>query len=334
MRSGTGVCARRLRRAAWSCRASLRRGRGPERPARRCDPAAERRAAPGILRSAVSSRPVRSWSASSVPVRRISGGMRYGIRWARRAPPPVGFSNEPDRKGLWRVGGGSRRWSPGFPPVITQGWARRARPFGTPPARPASTSRICPHFVSITARCRSRIRNPAGFLASWPHPQDQKGRLSSWRNRIDSTPRPRLGLHVLVSEFRCFPGARRPRHRLTDMNGSGPTPQVRFERARLERKPNHYWASVRSYAEADRRAIYSPCSGFHPERRRADHRVHRPDLGSLWPALLATRVKHPSLGQGVTLLPQRLDHSLKVPVNSGQSHTGRPPSRTRHLFPE
>ena len=167
MRSGTGVCARRLRRAAWSCRASLRRGRGPERPARRCDPAAERRVAPGILRSAVSWPPVRSWSASSVPVRRISGGMRYGIRWARRAAPPVGFSNEPDRKGLWRVGGGSRRWSPGFPPVITQGWARRARPFGTP-SRLLSCP-ACQHFAYMPlfrqkrAATRRRYAQPSGY---------------------------------------------------------------------------------------------------------------------------------------------------------------------------
>ncbi len=72
-------------------------------------------------------------------------------------------------------------------------------------AIPSRKSRHALGFVRNARRCGEDTRNPAEFLASSPHPQDQKSHLSSCRNRIDSTPRPLLAFHVLVIEIRCFP---------------------------------------------------------------------------------------------------------------------------------
>ena len=94
-------------------------------------------------------------------------------------------------------------------------------------ARPGDIPHICPHFVRIAARCGDGTRNPAEFLDSSISPAKRPGRLSSCRNRINSIPRPRLTLHVLVIEFRCLPGTRLSLHRSADMSSSGSAPLLR-----------------------------------------------------------------------------------------------------------
>ena len=80
-------------------------------------------------------------------------------------------------------------------------------------ALPGTRSRL-PFISSETAiRCGGGTGNPPEFLTSSPHPEDQESHLSSCRNRINSIPRPRLAFHVLVIEFRCFPGTRLSLHR-------------------------------------------------------------------------------------------------------------------------
>ena len=64
----------------------------------------------------------------------------------------------------------------------------------------------CPHFIRNAPRCGDGMRKPAEFLDFSLYSQDQESRLSSCRNRINSNPRSRQAPHVLVIEFRCFPG--------------------------------------------------------------------------------------------------------------------------------
>ena len=82
---------------------------------------------------------------------------------------------------------------------------RRISPYSTYSVG-RSRLRLCPHFVRNALRYGEGARNAAEFLDSWTHPQDPGKLLSSCSNRIDSNPRARLSFHVLVSEFRCFPG--------------------------------------------------------------------------------------------------------------------------------
>ena len=120
---------------------------------------------------------------------------------------------------------------------------------------PIPKSTTCPRFVRIASRCSEGAPNPAEFLDFLPHPHGQERLLSSCRNRINSNPRPRQALHVLVSEVRCFPGTLLALHRLAEMNSSGPPPYVCFEDATLRRGP---FAAIAWAAELQTRRTPAP----------------------------------------------------------------------------
>ena len=124
-----------------------------------------------------------------------------------------------------------------FDPEEKTNVARRS-PSPTPGRHFVLRVTTCPYFVRIALRRGDGARNPAESLDSSICPAKRARRLSSCRNRINSNPSAPLTFHVLVMEFRCFPGTRHSLHQTADMNSPGPTQYVCFNSASPGRKPH------------------------------------------------------------------------------------------------
>ena len=154
---------------------------------------------------------------------------------ARAPPVPVGdravalaFRNRTSPSTVPRPPAGSR---PREPPLLAgfhdfPGWeiapGRPAWPFsgaglaiagyrlgGYFHARLATATSMPSISSGSPIQCGKGPLNPMEFLDFSLYPQDQESHLSWCRNRIDSNPGPRQAFHVLVSKFRCSPGAPR-----------------------------------------------------------------------------------------------------------------------------
>ena len=122
------------------------------------------------------------------------------------------------------------------------------------------------------------MRAPSRYGRSSRSPSTNRCDTAEARDESKSTPSSGgtsslagLASHRFAATLAAYPRARRASRRANSRS----SPLVRPKSAGTRRKPYNDRETPGSHAAADDRTVRSPCSGFHPERCRKDHREYR-----------------------------------------------------------